>query len=295
MEKENDVNRRRKYWKRFGAFSKANGIVVFISVGCNFILRLTEKYPKSTIVTVLAHTSTSVVRFACLILIFTWSGSNKRSIGGVDRTKGPNSQHIGALLFRGLLVAFVEAMGFLAASRYLIHPESNASKLSLLQRYITFVQKSFLFEIMFDFCHYWMHRLCHQVPSLYQFHKAHHKFLHPSPLSTVQQSVGEVLITNLLPSLTALSIMHRMGPNISFDDFEFSLMRTYKVFVEVAGHIGIETSATSFPQCMMLPRMLGIELKTNDHDLHHSHPQLSCNYSKRFKLWDLVFNTYKRL
>lgn len=53
---------------------------------------------------------------------------------------------------------------------------------------LTFIPHLFLFEIVFDFCHYSVHRLCHDVGWLYRHaHKLHHKFLHPTPLGTYMQ------------------------------------------------------------------------------------------------------------
>ena len=58
----------------------------------------------------------------------------------------------------------------------------------------------------------------------------------------------------------------------------------------VAGHCGCHSDATSFPQCVWLPRLLGIALTTRDHDAHHTRPK-ACNFAKRFTLWDRAFGT----
>jgi sterol desaturase/sphingolipid hydroxylase (fatty acid hydroxylase superfamily) len=60
-------------------------------------------------------------------------------------------------------------------------------------------------------------------------------------------------------------------PWISYKQFNFLLV--YKEYIEICG-----------PEC------LGIQLHTEDHDLHHTSSQ--CNYGKRFCLWDKVFGTY---
>lgn len=70
-----------------------------------------------------------------------------------------------------------------------------------------------------------------------------------------------------------------------------NLIMIYKIFIEISGHSGKKIKATSFPQFMWLPKIFDIELRTEDHDLHHT--LNNCNYSKRFKLWDKIFSTYK--
>ena len=155
-----------------------------------------------------------------------------------------------------------------------------------------FIMWSFLYEIIFDFFHYWMHRIEHIVPFLYQYlHKTHHAYLHPSALTTFHQNPIDLVLSNSIPNLLTLEILKRFF-NFRFSGFEFSLICSYKVFVEIAGHTGVHTNATAFPQFMWLPKLFGIELHTEDHDLHHSAPSKQCNFSKRFTLWDKCFGTY---
>lgn len=73
----------------------------------------------------------------------------------------------------------------------------------------------------------------------------------------------------------------------------FHFIVVYKNFIEISGHSGkILYPTTSFPQFMWLPKWLNIELYCEDHDNHHFIN--NCNYSKRFSLWDKVFNTYMK-
>jgi sterol desaturase/sphingolipid hydroxylase (fatty acid hydroxylase superfamily) len=71
----------------------------------------------------------------------------------------------------------------------------------------------------------------------------------------------------------------------------FHILTVYLTYQEIAGHLGKAMYPTSsFAQCIWLPRLLGIQLYTEDHDLHHL--RLNCNYSKRFSIWDRLFRTY---
>jgi len=157
---------------------------------------------------------------------------------------------------------------------------------------IYFIPISFLFEIIFDFFHYWTHRMLHQNKTLYRLiHKDHHRFTYPIPIITFFQHPMDLLLTNSTPSFISFFIINRLfGINIS--KFLFKLIMTYKTYIEIAGHCGKEIKTPSFPQFIWIPKFLDIELYTVNHDLHHS--SNNCNYSKRFSLWDRVFGTYSR-
>jgi len=149
-----------------------------------------------------------------------------------------------------------------------------------------FIPFSFYFEILFDLFHYITHRLAHHKLIYKYLHKKHHKFLHPISITTFYQDPIDLLFTNSLPTLLSLYIF----PYFSYRQFHIILI--YKTYTEICGHIGrFSYPTTSFPQFIWLPQLFNIELYTEDHDLHHSIN--NCNYSKRFSLWDKIFNTYK--
>lgn len=151
-----------------------------------------------------------------------------------------------------------------------------------------FIPVSFFFEIIFDFFHYFGHRILHHKYLYKYLHKKHHKFKHPNSMTTFYQDPLDLVITNSIPTMLSFFIV----PNISY--FQFHLIITYKTFIEISGHIGKTMyPASCFSQFIWLPKILHIELYTEDHDLHHS--MNNCNYSKRFSLWDKLFGTYKSI
>lgn len=169
-------------------------------------------------------------------------------------------------------------------------------RLSWKRSVATFVPLLFAFEVLMDLGHYLAHRLMHASPTLYRLsgHKKHHTVAHPTPLSTYEQSVLDVLLSNVVPVLSALYAMDRFL-GVRFTPTQLLIVFGYKTWIEVAGHLGdLSSHSTSFPACVWLPQALDIELRTRDHDLHHTHGGKH-NFSKRFTLWDKVFGTFASL
>ena len=149
-----------------------------------------------------------------------------------------------------------------------------------------FIPQSFLFELVFDFFHYWTHRMLHSNKILYtHIHKKHHKFNYTIPILTFYHHPLDLVITNSIPQIITLCIF----PSISL--FQYNVILSYKTFIEISGHSGKKLYPIgSFSQFIWLPRFFNISLYTEDHALHHS--SNFCNYSKRFSLWDKQFETY---
>ena len=149
-----------------------------------------------------------------------------------------------------------------------------------------FVFFLFLFEIVLDFFHYSFHRFMHK--RWYRFHKVHHTFTHPTVLNTYYHHPIDLLLLESLPTFLTLWLFKGI-----FNCFQIKLLFVYKSFIEISGHSGKHIAPSScFPLCVWLPRILGIHLYTEDHDLHHNLSII--NFSKRFSLWDRVFGTYRR-
>jgi len=160
----------------------------------------------------------------------------------------------------------------------------------MLCDWLWLVPRSFAFEVVFDFFHYWAHRLVHAVPLLYRrVHKTHHRFAYTTSIIAFYQDPLDLVLSNVFPTLAALTIV---APFVTLSQWTVVMMLTYKTHIEICGHTGKCVGNTpSFHQCIWLPRALGIELLTEQHHKHHT--LNTCNYAKRFALWDKVFGTFK--
>ena len=165
---------------------------------------------------------------------------------------------------------------------------------STLASVLGFTPLLLAFEVLMDLGHYLAHRACHAHPLLYRLsgHKQHHAVSRPTPLATFMQDPADVLFTNFVPVVAALAVLDCNGWGVRFTPTQLVLALGYKSWLEVAGHVGdVDGHASSFPLFVFLPRWLGMELRTRDHDWHHTGGGRT-NFSKRFKLWDVVFGTY---
>lgn len=161
------------------------------------------------------------------------------------------------------------------------------SQINYFYDLLYFIPFSFVFECIFDFFHYWTHRISHENSFLYRYsHKSHHKYRNTISILTFYHSPLDLVITNTIPQILTLLIF----PYISL--YQYNLILVYKTFIEISGHSGKKLYPNgSFPQFIWLPRILGITLFSEDHHLHHY--QNDCNYAKRFSIWDKLFGTYK--
>ena len=157
--------------------------------------------------------------------------------------------------------------------------------MSITQDLIYFIPRSFIFELTFDFGHYWTHRLMHSIPVMYQIvHKQHHNDHLININTSYNHTIYDYIITNTIPLMLA-------GYILPSSLYFHSVIFWYKTLVEFGGHTGKLNKAGSFPQFVWLPRVLGIQLHTEDHNMHHTNPNY--NFSKRFSIWDKLFGTYK--
>jgi len=126
-------------------------------------------------------------------------------------------------------------------------------------------------------------------PFLYvNFHKYHHKMRFVNVYTTFCMNPIDQFLSIIIPIYLTLSIFP-----FNISELYFSAFLIYQKYIEISGHCGKKISGNSFTPFMYLPKIFNIHAKVEDHDIHHT--LNNCNYSKRFTLWDKVFNTYKQI
>lgn len=199
-----------------------------------------------------------------------------------------SSDHAELSALRGLLVdhALIDALSFSVVCNFMdfdSFPELSSAL--FVREFVDFIPKSVLSELIFDFLHYWTHRICHMNKTLYKYvHYGHHVHTHPGILSTYVMHPLDYIVTNCLP----LWITLQLGPRLS--PIQVHLFLAYKMFVEVGGHTGLK----GYFSCPQFPFLAWYSdymiLYSEDHSWHHLMPNK--NFAKRYALWDHVFGTY---
>lgn len=183
-----------------------------------------------------------------------------------------------------ITTSIVEVVTSLFIKKYMVREGQN-----IIYDLITFIPYSFCFEIIFDFFHYFGHRLSHSKYLYRYFHKLHHTHTYPTLIISFYQHPIDLFLLVTIPTWLTFYILNGVVDKPTL--YMYKLIMTYKSFIEISGHSGKNPNGSSFIQFFWLPKLFGIELHTKDHDLHHT--LNNCNYSKRFALWDKIFGTYK--
>lgn len=259
---------------------------IFIFIGINIVSLIVTLLHLYSLNNIILHFIFIILRNYLTAYLLDYFNSHRKKILYRNKRADPHEEYTGEFLIKLISTSLIE----LFTTLFILYLFDFSSPFNLIN-YLLFFLTSFLFEIIFDFFHYWTHKIIHNMPWLYKLtHKVHHKHIYPKSITAFHQDPIDLLITNSFPQIITLYILQLFG--ISFSLFSFLLIITFKVFVEVFGHSGMKFRGSSFIQLIWLPKLFGIELKTEDHDLHHNNPKY--NFSKRFKLWDIIFGTYKQ-
>lgn len=179
-------------------------------------------------------------------------------------------------------ITFRPAILILLAYRSGLNPES-------LNLYLLPLQVA-LYPIVTDFWFYWYHRLMHEVPFLWKFHRTHHLTKHPNALLTIfADTEQEIFDIAVIPFLAFYS-MKFIGLELNF--YAFWMCHMYVWFTELLGHSGLRVHLHAASLIDGILGYFGVELALEDHDLHHRTGwKSSHNYGKQSRVWDTVFGT----
>lgn len=129
--------------------------------------------------------------------------------------------------------------------------------------------------VLHDAYFYWSHKLMHQLPILFRFHKIHHFSHNPNPWSAFSFHPIEAII-----SLGIIPIIIFTVPVHPYALFVFSTFMTlYNVYI----HLGYKINF------LFLGNLT--QNTAENHDLHHRVSKY--NFGLYFSFWDKIMKTYK--
>ena len=140
-----------------------------------------------------------------------------------------------------------------------------------------FLLQLFLIMLFTDFVQYWLHRLFHRVPFLWQFHAVHHSAQTMDCLAGGRMHILEVFA---LRGFTAV-------PMLSFG-FDPAAVQTYVLalfFFSAFVHSNVGWNLDTIEKFFVTPRF---------HHWHHGVEQeaIDVNFAIHFPLYDWLFGTY---
>lgn len=186
----------------------------------------------------------------------------------------------------------IQSQAVIVLGWYFLEPLMLPDNIYYLWQYMTIflvtLPYMFMFDVIFDFFHYWFHRGLHAHPILFnKIHKHHHIHKNPSSIHAFYQHPLDPLITNVIPMYLTFFILPALSK------YQWCIITQNRLIVEIIGHSGKDIRTKfNIKYFFLEPYFQNIKLDIHDHDRHHSH--FHCNYSKRLSLWDKLFNTYSK-
>jgi sterol desaturase/sphingolipid hydroxylase (fatty acid hydroxylase superfamily) len=142
--------------------------------------------------------------------------------------------------------------------------------------------------IVSDFTRYWLHRLLHNVPILWRFHKVHHSARVLNPLTFYRVHPVENLLFGFRYALSAgvvtgvfvfafgsLEMIDLLGVNV-----------LVVVFLALGSNLRHSHISLGFP--VSVERVFSSPAQ---HQLHHANGTMNTNYGGALSLWDTLFGT----
>lgn len=144
--------------------------------------------------------------------------------------------------------------------------------------------------ILSDFTRYWLHRLLHDIPFLWEFHKVHHSAKVLTPLTFYRVHPIENILFGLRYVLTIGSVT---GVFIYFFGAKIGLIEIFgvNIFLFLFSILGsnLRHSHIAFSYPKILERVL---ISPFMHQIHHSKKHFNKNYGGYLAIWDYIFRSH---
>ena len=143
--------------------------------------------------------------------------------------------------------------------------------------------------IVSDFTRYWLHRLLHTIPFLWEFHKVHHSAKVLNPLTFYRVHPIENILFGFRYSL---SIGLVTGIFIYFFGSKIGLVEILgaNVFVFIFSSLGANLRHSHIPLAYF-KFLEKIFISPKQHQIHHSKKHFDKNYGGYLAIWDNIFGT----
>ena len=198
------------------------------------------------------------------------------------------SYFIKVLMIFPIVISAKSVAFFINKFLYLEYGFNQTSNLSYENTIVLYTITLFFVS---DFTRYWLHRLLHSIPFLWEFHKVHHsaKVLNPltfyriHPIENIlfgfrySLSIGFVTGIFIYFFGSKIGIYEILGANIFI--FTFSLIGS-----------NLRHSHIQFAYFKFLENFF---ISPKQHQIHHSVKHFNKNFGGYLAIWDKIFRTHK--
>lgn len=223
--------------------------------------------------------------FPALILLL---GILEFSLGLYEKrwTKNERILDIVSFVFPPLLLSPVLAFFGLKLLPHIIPQYHNVFS------WVPFIWGFFIIAIADDLTQYWYHRLHHQIPFLWRFHRTHHSAPY---MGMAMASRQNIIYTFLFSQIYLTVILVYLGLG-----YPALFVRALKTLIVTFAHSSIKWDKPFYKYKVLHPVAWVLERLISTPATHHAHHSSSTddgvgyykgNFGNMFFLWDVIFGT----
>ena len=158
--------------------------------------------------------------------------------------------------------------------------------------WVPFVWGCLIIAVADDLTQYWYHRLHHQIPWLWRFHRTHHSASYMGMAMASRQNLIYTLFFSQT-YLTAILVFVGLGPAAI-------VVRTIKSVITLTAHSSIAWDRPLYRYRILSPLAWVVERLISTPATHHAHHAATTddgvgyykgNFGNMFFLWDVIFGT----
>lgn len=182
--------------------------------------------------------------------------------------------------------AIVNSIVSYLVGKYVLFAKDDINKNLKFPNVQNFFVYLILLELIGDLFLYIGHRIQHEIPFLWNFHKFHHQIDTPSPISTLFIDPIDATLQGALPMMAAFAIL-KPHPII------FYAYIIIRIAENVINHSGLDCFWINLISGKLLP----LRARISHHDRHHkfsNYGKNAKNFGENFVIWDYVFGTYAK-
>lgn len=222
--------------------------------------------------------------FVVMLLLFVWESLHPFYAWFTDGKKG-RGRHVFRNLLLGLLNGLVVGAVFVGLW-FAVSVWADNAGFGLLhflegKMDITGAWRAILAVLLLDFWMYVWHRMNHEIPFFWRFHKVHHSDNKMDVTTASRFHTGEIILSSVFRIAVIALLGIRLWELVLYEILMFAVVQFHHA------NIRIPEKADHFLRFLIVTPSM--------HRVHHSRwqPETDSNYSSLFSFWDRMARTFR--